>query len=293
MDGKNCVVTGASNGIGRETARVLASMGASVALIGRDTARGRKALEMVRASAIYPDRISYFQADFSSLAEVRDLSRQLRVQYERIDRLINNAGAMFVRRQETADGFEMTFGVNHLAAFVLTANLLDRLKAGVPARIINVASDAHLRARLDFDDLQSTRSYSGIAAYGRSKLANIYFTRSLAARLEGSGIAVNCLHPGFVRSGFARNNGLLGKMAMTLTSPFALSVRKGADTVIYLASSPDVAELTGRYFYQRKEAHVSAEALDDAASERLWRKSSEMTGDPFRVLDQLGLNTAS
>ena len=281
MDGKICVVTGATSGIGKEAAIQLAALGATVALIGRNPDKGRSAVEDVRTKAKYPDCISFHRADFSSLEEVRELGRELSDHFDWIDVLINNAGAMFLQRLETDDGFEMTFGVNHLAPFVLTGVLLESLKAGAPSRVVNVASDAHLGRRLDFTDLQMRKHYSGMTAYGRSKLANIYFARALARRLEGTGITVNSLHPGFVRTGFGRNNGVLGTLGMTLLSPFAIGVAEGADTVTHLASSPDVAEQTGVYFYKRREGHLSQDARDDAAGERLWRDSLEMTGNPY------------
>ncbi len=194
--------------------------------------------------------------------------------------LLNNAGVIMLRREETVDGLETTLAVNHLTYFLLTVLLLDRLKESAPARVVNVASDAHAYAAggLDWDDLGSERGYSAMKVYGRSKLANILFTRELARRLEGSGVTANCLHPGFVGSNFAKNNGLLGRLGMNLLRPFARSNEKGAETAVYLCASPAVADLSGEYFFDRRPRHPKRYAQSDADARRLWEVSERLTG---------------
>jgi NAD(P)-dependent dehydrogenase (short-subunit alcohol dehydrogenase family) len=222
-------------------------------------------------------------ADFSSLAEVRRLAGEVLERYDRLDVLVNNAGLISGQRTETADGYEATFAVNHLAPFLLTNLLLDRLVASAPARVVTVSSRAHLRGELDFDDLDSRRSYAAMDVYARSKLANVLFTRELARRLEGTGVTANCLHPGVVRSDFGSGGDLGGAMGISwsMMQPFLLSPRQGAETSIYLAWSPEVEGVTGEYFDRRRVARTSSRARDAAAAARLWRVSAERVGlDP-------------
>ena len=216
-------------------------------------------------------------ADLSSMAEVRRLAEAFKGRYGRLDVLVNNAGAIFVRRQNTVDGYEMTFALNHLSYFLLTNLLLDLLKASAPSRIVNVASDAHEGAKLDLDNLNGGRFFT-VQAYGRSKLANILFTYELARRLEGTGVTANALHPGFVATGFGANNGALTRIFMRLSHLFALTPAQGADTVIYLASSPDVEGISGRYFVRRQAVPSSPASYDEATARRLWEISAQMTG---------------
>jgi len=277
MEGKLCVITGATSGIGLVTAERLAAKGARLVLVGRDPARGEAARVRIKARAPRAE-VSVHYADLARLDALRTLAAGLNA-LSRIDVLINNAGAMFWRRQVTADGLERTFALNHMAYFVLTALLRDRLVASSPARIVNVASDAHRGARLDFGDLQSARGYSGMRAYSRSKLCNILFTRELARRLAGSGVTANCLHPGFVNSRFGDNNpGVVGVGTRIVKQMFAISPERGAETPVYLASSPEVEGKTGGYYDRCAPKAASPEARDDAAALRLWEESARIAG---------------
>ena len=277
IDGKVCIVTGATSGIGLVTAETLATKGARVILVGRNRARANEALARIKrrvAGAAIESEI----ADLSRLDEIRSLGTRLAA-LPRIDVLINNAGALFRRRQTTPDGFERTFALNHMAYFVLTDLLRDRLIKSAPARIVNVASEAHRGAMLDFDDLQSDHNYRGFAAYGRSKLCNILFTRELARRLQGTGVTANCLHPGFVASRFGDDNGGLFRIGIGIAKRLlAISPEDGAATSIYLASAPEVEGRTGLYFDKSKPATPSAAARDDTAAQELWLQSAGLAG---------------
>jgi NAD(P)-dependent dehydrogenase (short-subunit alcohol dehydrogenase family) len=276
MAGKLCVVTGATSGIGLVAAERLAASGARLILIGRDKARGEAALARIKRHAPGAE-LTLRYADLSLLAEMNRLAAEIAAAEPRIDVLINNAGAMFTSRSLTADGLERTFALNHMAYFVLANRLRAALAAAAPARIVNVASEAHRGNVLDFADLQSARGYRGFRVYGRSKLANILFTRELARRLEGSGITANCLHPGFVASRFGDNNPGLSRLGIGLAKRFfALSPEQGAETVVYLAASPEVAGVTGGYFDKCRVRLPSAEAQDDAAARRLWDESAKL-----------------
>ena len=274
MDGKVCVVTGATSGIGKATAVALAGLGAQVVLVGRDRDRGAAAAAEVAAAGASPPRLEI--ADLASMAQVRALAGRLGA-LERIDVLVNNAGLMAGRRRVTADGFEEVFAVNHLAPFLLTNLLLGKLTAA-PARVITVTSDAHTAARFDLDDPQLERGWESWRAYANSKLANILFTRELARRLEGTRVTANCAHPGMVRTRFGREARLPVRAGVTLARPFMLSPRRGADTIVYLATSPEVAAATGGYYAKRQRREPSAAARDDAAAKRLWQLSEELTG---------------
>jgi NAD(P)-dependent dehydrogenase (short-subunit alcohol dehydrogenase family) len=253
MTGRTCMITGATSGIGLAAALELARLGASLVLVGRNPERGEQALKEVRR-ALRAGDVTLLLADLSSQAEIRRLAADFLASGWPLHVLLNNAGVINLRREESGDGIETTFAVNHLAYFLLTRLLLERLKESAPARVVNVASDAHRGAgRLDFDDLESRRGYSAMRVYGRSKLANILFTRELARRLEGTGVTANAIHPGFVGSNFAKNNGLLGIAAMTLLRPFARSTEKGAETAVYLCASPEVEDVTGEYFHMGGE----------------------------------------
>jgi len=276
IEGKLCVITGATSGIGLITAERLARQGARLVLVGRDPARGEAALARIKARAPRAEASVHY-ADLSRLDGLRTLAAGLNA-LSRIDVLINNAGAMFWRRQVTADGLERTFALNHMAYFVLTALLRDKL-ASAPARIVNVASDAHRGAKLDFGDLQSAHSYSGMRAYSRSKLCNILFTRELARRLSDTGVTANCLHPGFVNSRFGDNNpGLVGFGTRIAKQIFAISPERGAETTVYLASSPDLEGKSGGYYEKCALKTPSPEAQDDATARRLWDESTRIAG---------------
>jgi NAD(P)-dependent dehydrogenase (short-subunit alcohol dehydrogenase family) len=277
LQGKLCVITGATSGIGLAAAEVLAARGATLALVGRDRARGEAALARVRAAAPGVRAAAHY-ADLLRVTEVCRLGTELLAAYPRIDVLVNNAGALFQERDVTEDGLERTFALNHMAYFRLTELLRDRLAASAPARVVNVASRAHLGAALDFGDLNLERGYSGWLAYSRSKLANILFTRELARRLAGSGVTANCLHPGFVASRFGDNNRGSFRWGLGLAKLFAISEARGAETVVYLATDPEAAGSTGGYFARSKPATPSAAAQDDQSARRLWEISAKLAG---------------
>jgi len=283
LEGRTCLVTGATSGIGLETAVGLARAGAHVLIVGRDATRGEAArAEIVRRGG--SDRALLLRADLASLKEIRRLADEVRARCPALHVLVNNAGVVNLTRQQSEDGFEATFAVNHLAYFALTHHLLDLLKASAPARIVNVASDAHRFGSVDWDDLQSERRYRGLPivaamrVYGTSKLLNILFTQELARRLEGSGVTANCLHPGAVSTRLGKNNGSASRIITSLLRPFMLSPAEGARTSLYLASSPDVSELSGRYFAQMREARCSRAARDPDGARRLWALSAELAG---------------
>ncbi|HJP65273.1 MAG TPA: SDR family NAD(P)-dependent oxidoreductase, partial [Actinomycetota bacterium] len=241
--GKQVVLTGATNGIGLAAAEALAAKGALLAIVARNPERARDAVHRITAAGGPDTTVDVLDADLSSQASVRGLGAQILERYPRVDVLVNNAGAVNRTRQLTEDGLELTWAVNHLAPFLLTNLLLERLRASAPARVVATSSDAHRGARMvPFDDLNAERSYgaNGFARYGQTKLANILFTIELARRLEGSGVTANCVHPGFVATGFNRNNGPLMRLAMTVARPFSRSPQKGAETLVWLVESPDV-----------------------------------------------------
>lgn len=277
MQGKTVVITGATSGIGQVAAEQLAGMGARLVLVARDRARGEAALARLRARAPGATH-RVLQADLSRMAETRRVAAEIAGAEARVDVLINNAGALFGARRVTPDGLELTFATNHMAYFLLTHGLRERLLAGAPARVVNTSSDAHRRGRLDFDDLQSVRSYRGLTAYGRSKLCNILFTRELARRWAGTGVTANSLHPGFVATRFGDESGGLLSYGVRLAKMFALSPAKGARTLVYLASSPEVATISGGYFYQCHLATPTREAQDDTAARRLWSETEKLAG---------------
>lgn len=275
MNGKTVVITGATSGIGEVAADRLAAKGARIVFVARDKARGEETLKHL--GAIAPGRAHRaFYGDLSSIAEMKRVGAEIAAAEETIDVLINNAGAAFTTRQLTPDGLEKTFALNHLSYFVLTHLLRPRMGAG--GRIVSTASDAHRGARLDFDDLQSAKRFSGFAVYGRSKLCNILFTRELARRLAGTGITANCLHPGFVATRFGAENGGLFAFVLGLAKNFALSPEQGAETILYLATAPEVENVSGRYFHKSKAETPSKAAQSDADAKRLWEISLQLTG---------------
>jgi NAD(P)-dependent dehydrogenase (short-subunit alcohol dehydrogenase family) len=275
MKGKRVVVTGASRGIGRETALALGRMGADLSLVVRDRERGNAVAGEIRALG-GGGEVDVFVADLSSLADIRRVAAEFLAKHDRIDVLVNNAGALLMDRQVTKDGYEATFATNHLGYFLLTELLLDAVKKASGSRIVNVASEAHQRGTIDFDDLMSEKSYAGLRAYGASKLANILFTSELARRLEGTGVTANSLHPGVIASGFALNNkGLVGTL-WRLASPFLMSSENGAKTTVFLATDPSVASVSGKYFSKCKVKTPSREARDEAIAKRLWDVSEKL-----------------
>ena len=273
-----CLLTGATLGIGRAAAEALVPMGMELVLVARDRARLESlAAELRRRTP--GARVEVLAGDLSRMSEVRRIAREFRATHPRLDVLANNAGALFARREETSEGLERTLALNHLAYFVLTEELLPVLTASAPSRIVNVSSDAHVGMRLDLDDLNYTRGrYRPFVAYGRSKLMNILFTRELARRLEGTRVSANAMHPGFVRSGFGQNNpGFLGKF-IKLGQVFARTPERGAQTLVYLATSPEVEGVSGKYFHDEAESRTSGAAKDMEVARRLWDVSVRLAG---------------
>jgi NAD(P)-dependent dehydrogenase (short-subunit alcohol dehydrogenase family) len=276
MNGKICLVTGATNGIGKATARALAQMGATVVLVGRDAQKAALVSEEIRAAS-GNQNVDWLLADLSSQQDIRRLATEFKEKYPHLHVLLNNAGGTFATRQFSVDGIEMTFALNHLAYFLLTNLLLDTIKGSAPARIINVSSGAHAAGKIDFDNLQGERSYSSFGPYGNSKLANILFTTELARRLEGTGVTVNALHPGLVSTGFGKNNpGFFMKIMRVFVPIIARSPEKGAETSIYLAASPDVRSLSGKYFVDCRVTQPAPQAANPVVAWKLWNVSAEM-----------------
>jgi NAD(P)-dependent dehydrogenase (short-subunit alcohol dehydrogenase family) len=279
MDEKVCLITGATSGIGKATAMGLANMGASVVMVGRDRGRGQAALAEIKEGSANAS-VDLMLADLSSQQEIHRLADDFKEAYPQLDVLINNAGVIRSKRVTTADGIEMTFAVNHLASFLLTNLLLDLLKASAPSRIVNVASGEQRNGIIDFNDLQGEKGYKTAKAYSQSKLATVLFTYELARRLEGTGVAVNCLHPGVVGTNLGSGvSGVFGFTVRALT-PLMKSSEKGAETSIYLASSPEVEGLSGKYFVKKAEARSSDVSHDQRLARRLWEVSAELTNVP-------------
>jgi NAD(P)-dependent dehydrogenase (short-subunit alcohol dehydrogenase family) len=272
------MITGGTSGIGLAAAEALAALGENVVIVGRNDTRVRIAAAQIRTAAKNGATVDTLVADLSSQAGVRKLAQEIRDRYPALDVLVNNAGAMYTSRQVSSDGIELTWAVNHLAPFLLTTLLLDHLKANPAARIVTTASDAHIGARIPFDDLNGERSYGGFRRYKESKLANILFTRDLARRLEGTGTTAYCFHPGLVATGFARNNGVLMGLAMRLVMMGARTPEQGAQTLVWLATAPDHDLASGAYYVDMKRRTPSPEAEDMSAAKRLWEISEAQCG---------------
>ena len=277
MKGKTIVATGATSGIGEVAVLALAGLGARIVFIARDEARAQATMRKLEAKAPGLGHRIHL-ADLSSMAETRKVGAAIAANEPRIDVLINNAGALFSHRQVTPEGIELTFALNHMAYFVLTEALREKLIASAPARIVSTSSSAHQGASLDFSDLQSANGYGGFKVYGRSKLANILFTRELARRLASAGVTANCLHPGAVATRFGESSGGWVGRLLPVLKLFFISPEQGADTIIHLASSPEVADTSGGYFVKRKITEPSAAARDDTAAKRLWEASEKLAG---------------
>ena len=278
MAGKTCMVTGASRGIGFYTAQALALKGAHVVLIGHHHGRGQEAVDKIH-QADPEASATFFYTDLMDQAQIRELNRTFRERYDRLDVLVNNAGAFFLRRGESPDGIERTFALNHLNYFLVTNLLLDLIKESAPARIVNVSSESHRGNRLHFDDLEfERRPYWGLNAYGESKLANLLFTYELDRRLGQDDVTVNALHPGFVNTHIGKQYPLLRPIMNILHALFAKSPEEGAETVIYLASSPDVAGVSGKYFIDREPIRSSSASYETGDARRLWEVSESMIG---------------
>ena len=274
---KNILITGATSGIGRSTVLALSSMGASVTFIARNKDKAEILLKELNTKS--QNEAAYILADLSSQKEVKSAAKEYLKMNMPLDILINNAGLINLKRRETIDGFEETFAVNHLAYFSLTNLLIDKLKESESARIINIYSGAHqFVKRMNFDDIQSEKNYKPFKVYSYSKLANILFTRKLSEILKDDNITVNCLHPGVVATGFAsQNDSKFQKFLFKLSKPFMRSSNKGAETSIYLSSSDDVSDVSGKYFYNSKVSKISSGASNEEDTERLWRISMELT----------------
>jgi len=276
MQNKISLITGATSGIGQATATALAQKGATVIVAGRSEERCKKTVDQIQHQT-GNSRVDYLLADLSMQSQIHQLAEEFKSRYERLDVLVNNAGAIHLFRRVSADGIEMTFALNHLAYFLLTNLLLDTLKASAPARIVNVASNSHYGQHLDFDNLQLTRGYNPMRAYGRSKLCNLYFTYELARRLEGTGVTVNAMHPGFVATNMAANNGWLVRLFLPLIHRNSLTPEQGASTAVYLASSPEVEGVTGNFFVRERERASDPVSYDESVASRLWEVSEKMT----------------
>ena len=276
MQGKICLITGATNGIGKATAQALAQMGATVVIVGRNPAKCAAVVSEIKHIS-GNHAVEALTADLSIMAEVQQVAEQFKAKYQKLHVLINNAGAAFGKREVTSEGFEKTFALNHLSYFLLTTLLLDMLKASVPARVINVSSDAHKGAHLDFDDLHSEKGNFVFNAYGRSKLAVVVFSYELARRLSGTGVTSNVLHPGLVYTGFASNMGAVPSAAINFFMRFVGSTpEQGALTSIYLATSPAVEKVTGKYWEKSKAVPSDRASYDEATWTRLWEVSDRM-----------------
>jgi NAD(P)-dependent dehydrogenase (short-subunit alcohol dehydrogenase family) len=288
MRGKVVAITGATSGIGQVAAETLARKGARIVQVARSNERAEASLSRLRECA--PSlRHAVYYADLSRISEMKRVASEIAAAEPRMDVLINNAGGMFSRRRISEDGLELTFAVNHLAYFVVTTSLMHRLISSAPARIVNTSSDAHESATLEFDDLQSDRAYRersllewarfggpGFKVYARSKLCNILFTQELSRRLDGTGVTANCFHPGFVATRFGDDAGGLISFSIRIGKHFALSAEEGARTLVYLASSPDVANMSGKYFYKCQPVQPSREAQDHVTALRLWEESQKL-----------------
>lgn len=278
MAGKTVVITGASQGIGKAAAIDLAKLGAELVLVVRDPKKGEAAVAEIREAAPTA-KIDLVLADLSLMSAVRKAASEIKARHPRIHVLLNNAGVVMTERKVTAEGHELTFATNHLGYFVLTQELLDVLKASAPARIVNVASDAHVGMKLDFDDVMGARAFKTWKSYGQSKLANVMFTYELARRLEGSGVTANALHPGVVATNFGKNNSNWFGWGVKLLAPFFISPSKGAATSVFLASSPEVEGVNGKYFKRSKAKKSTRYSYDVEAQKRLWELSEKLTAD--------------
>ncbi|MCE9650785.1 MAG: SDR family NAD(P)-dependent oxidoreductase [Parvibaculum sp.] len=277
MQGKTVVITGSTSGIGEVAAQRLAAAGARIVLVARDKARAEATLAKLRGTAPGVAHSVHY-GDLSRISEMKRLAAGIALAEPKIDVLVNNAGALFNTRKLTEDGLEYTFATNHVAYHVLTLGLLESLRAAGAARVVSTASDAHKGASLDFDDLQSAKGFSGFKVYGKSKLCNILWTRELARRWADTGVTVNCLHPGFVATRFGSESGGFLQPLVGIAKNFAISPEKGAETIVYLASSPDVEGVSGGYFYKCRPAMPTRTAQDDLSAKRLWDETAKLTG---------------
>jgi NAD(P)-dependent dehydrogenase (short-subunit alcohol dehydrogenase family) len=275
MIGKVCIITGGTSGIGKAASLALAQMGATTVIVGRNRDKGIAALREIKEKS-GNNSVFLMPCDLSSQSLVRQLAKDLLDRFNRIDVLLNNAGIFVMKRTITPDGIESTFAVNHLAPFLLTSLLLDRLNSSAPARIVNTSSVAHKGAKINFDDIQGEKHYSGIRAYGQSKLANILFTYELARRLQGTGVTANCYHPGVIRTELGQDNPWIYRLILAIIRPFFKAPEEGADAAVYLASSSEVQGQTGKYFVGRRPVNSSKISYDESVAKRLWELSEEL-----------------
>ena len=285
---KTALVTGSTNGIGKVTALELAKAGYRVLLTSRDAAKAEKVLEEVRIQS-GNDALELFVGDLSSMEEVRRIALEVRARHEKLDVLVNNAGGVFRERRETVDGFEYTFAFNHLAYFLLTNLLLSGLKAAGNARVVSVSSSAQFFGRLRWHDPQLKAGYTAFSAYSQSKLMNVLFANALARRLGGTGVTSNSLHPGVVRSGFGRDLRGFDRLFFNLAIFSSVSPEKGAETSVYLATSPEAEGVTGTYFERKKPRRVNPIAYDEAAQERLWALSAQLVSSWIDPVEDAGV----
>lgn len=277
LHGQTVLITGATSGIGEVAAHQLAGMGARVVIVARSPEKGAQTMASIQKTT-GSQAVELLLADLSAQADIRRLAAEFKAGHDRLDVLVNNAGVFNLSRELSRDGIEMTWATNHLNYFLLTNLLLDVLKASAPARIVNVSSDAHRGGSIRFDDLGGAEKYSSWQAYSQSKLANVLFSYELARRLTGSGVTVNALHPGFVRTNFARNNGRFSRLLVPIFQLAAISPEKGAETMVYLASSPEVAGVSGSYFDKKKAVRSAEASYDEAVARQLWEASAQMVG---------------
>ncbi|MBC7797409.1 MAG: SDR family oxidoreductase [Pyrinomonadaceae bacterium] len=288
MENKIVLITGATAGIGKETALGIAKTGANVVIVGRSKQKCESVVEEIKC-ATNNANVDFLTADLFSLTEIRKLADDFKAKYQRLDVLVNNAGAIFTKREITVDGFEKTLALNHLSYFLLTNLLLDTIKQTENSRIVSVSSTAHTFAnKIDFNNLNGEKSHSGLGAYGVSKLMNIMFTYEIARRLKGSNVAANCLHPGVVASNFGETMGSLYQIPIWIfKNVFAISAAKGAETSVYLATSPEVEGVTGRYFDNKRETQSSKISYDESLQRQLWETSEKLVGQQFQPTQKI------
>ncbi|HEY4822053.1 MAG TPA: SDR family oxidoreductase [Candidatus Bathyarchaeia archaeon] len=275
IDGKMCIVTGGNSGIGKATALGLAELGGSIIIVCRNKREGEATQSDIKTKS-GNENVHLLAADLSSMQSIRQLADDFKRTYQKLHVLVNNAGEILTKRHVTVDGFERTFASSHLGHFLLTNLLLDVIKASAPARIVNITSSAHRGARIHFDDLHGEKKYSAFQAYGQAKLANVLFTYELAKRMKGTGVTVNCLHPGVVRTGFGHDDPGLLSLGIWVASPFYMSAEKAVKAVVRLATSPELEGVTGKYFSKMKEARSSEESYDEEVAQRMWKLSEEL-----------------
>lgn len=277
MKDKVVLITGATDGIGKEAAKNLAAMDAELVIVGRNPQKTESAVEDIKTYS-GNNNINYLIADLSSQVQIRRLVEDFRNKYDRLDVLINHVGGIFLRRRVSVDGIEMTIALNHLSNFLLTNLLLDVLKANAPSRIVNTSSGSHLKGRINFDNINLTRGYFIYTAYSQSKLANVMFSYELARRLECTGVTANCQHPGFVRTNMGASDNVLVRLLKPLIFLSGIPVEEGAETLVYLASSPDLEGISGKYFYKKEARDSSPLSYNVKDQKRLWELSEKMVG---------------